>query len=241
MIVTSDMVEVVDLGRIDYTSALELQRRFHEEVVGARGGDHSPMKLLLLEHDPPVVTIGRHPGAAGHLLADPETLRARNVQCVQTDRGGDITWHGPGQLVAYPIIDMNLFGLRIHGYMRLLEQVVIETITGYGLEGTRDSEAPGVWVGDSPTPATCPKRKICAVGVRVSRWVTMHGLALNVDPDLGFYDMIVPCGLAGRGVSSISSELDGSGTAPPTMDQVKDTLAATFKRVLDSRDHSSGR
>jgi lipoyl(octanoyl) transferase len=155
------------------------------------------------------------------------------VTVAETDRGGDITYHGPGQLVAYPILDLQRLALRIHGYMRLLESAVIAAIARFGVVGHRDACATGVWVGGDPlrAPEACADpcsaaptggRKICAMGVRVSRWATMHGLALNVSTNLDHFGLIVPCGLLGRPVTSLAAEC--AGVAPP-LTEVKATLA----------------
>lgn len=215
---------VRDLGRIGYAEALGLQRRTHEALVESRGRGGDPMTLFLLEHEP-VITVSRRPGASANLLASPDSLAGHGVAIAETDRGGDITYHGPGQLVAYPIVDLNRIGLRIHSYMRLLEDVVIETIAAFGIVGGRDPAATGVWVGGEDGG-----RKICAMGVRVSRWVTMHGLAINVTTNLDHFGLIVPCGLAGRAVTSIANELRGVDV--PTMDEVKGTLARVFERAI---------
>ncbi len=244
---SSDRVVVRDLGRMAYADALALQRQTHAEVLTNReqaesGRPLQPMPVLLLEHDPPVITVSRRPGAADHLLATPELLAAHGVTVAETDRGGDITYHGPGQLIAYPILDLNRLGLRVHGYMRWLEAIVIETIASFGVVGHRDHCATGVWVGGEPpremtagdddAPAACADpsrggRKICAMGVRVARWVSMHGLALNVQPAMEHFGLIVPCGLVGRPVTSLALEC---GVAPP-MDLVKRRLAESFVRA----------
>ena len=217
------LVEIVDLGRISYDDALAVQRRRRDAVVEQRtsGGG---MAILLLEHDPAVVTVTRRPAAASHVLASPEMLAARGVQLRETDRGGDVTWHGPGQVVAYAILDLPRFGLRVGSHMRLLEQVVIDAIDRHGLGGRRDPGATGVWIGEGPTAA-----KIAAMGVRVGRGVSMHGLALNVDCDLSHFGLIVPCGLAGRPVTSLAKEL---AAAAPSVAEVKRGLAAAFARRL---------
>jgi lipoyl(octanoyl) transferase len=216
-------LQIEDLGRMSYEDALRRQRQAHAEVLAARsvGG---PMRLLLVEHDPPVITVSRRPSAAGHVLASPERLARLGVQRVETDRGGDVTWHGPGQLVAYPILDLERLGLRIHGYMRFLEDAVIELLAEFGAAGQRDADATGVWIESGEPPRAL---KVCAMGVRVSRWVSMHGLALNVAPDLSFFDLIVPCGLADRGVTSLRRVL---GDACPTMDQAKAGLSRILER-----------
>ncbi len=205
-----------------YVDALAEQRRRQQEVIALRDSEVPRMDLLLVEHDPPVITISNRPGARSHLLASDEQLSAQGVEVQPTDRGGDITWHGPGQLVAYPILDLNRLELRLHAYLRWLEEIVIRTLARYGIQGFRDDCATGVWVGDDPARA----RKICAMGVRVSRWVTMHGLAINVCPDLSHFDLIVPCGLAGRGVTSLQAEL---GDAAPDMQDVSNALQEEFR------------
>ena len=226
-------LQVTDLGRMPYAEALELQRRLQSEVIASRGEDGAGIgHLLLVEHDPAVITVSRRPGARSHLLADPERLARLGVEVAETDRGGDITYHGPGQLVAYPILDLNRLDLRLHGYLRWLEDRVLETLARFGLAGHRDDDATGAWVGGRPVADDRHEgdRKICAIGVRVSRWVSMHGLAINVETDLSHFDLIVPCGLAGRAVTSLKQEL---GDDAPTMQQVKDVLVDAFRMELD--------
>ena len=142
---------VRDLGRMAYAEAFELQKSLQRAVIDSRSDPpgEREMYLLLVEHDPPVITISRRKGARRHLVATPEQLAAAGVEVAETDRGGDITYHGPGQLVAYPILDLNALGLRIEGYMRLLEQIVIDALAAFGIVGTRDPKATGVWVGRS--------------------------------------------------------------------------------------------
>ncbi|MCH2135332.1 MAG: lipoyl(octanoyl) transferase LipB [Phycisphaerales bacterium] len=212
---SSTTIEVRDLGAMRWADALQLQRDLQQEVIADRGAGGRQV-LLLVEHDPPVVTVTRRPEAAGHVLLDAEALAARGIELEQTDRGGDVTWHGPGQLVAYPILDLNRLGLRLHEYMRWLEGTVIELLGEFGITGQRDESATGVWV-----PHGSGARKIAAMGVRVSRWVSMHGLALNVAPDLEAFEVIVPCGLHGRAVTSMAQELGD----PPNFDAVKARLA----------------
>ena len=219
------ILQITDLGRLSYVDALQEQRRRQQEVIALRDSATPRMDLLLVEHDPPVITISNRPGSRAHLLASDEQLADRGVEVQPTDRGGDITWHGPGQLVVYPILDLNRLELRLHAYLRWLEEIVIRTLKHYGIRGVRDDCATGVWVGDDPASA----RKICAMGVRVSRWVTMHGLAINVCPDLSYFDLIVPCGLAGRGVTSIEYEMGSNG---PGMEEVSSTLQQEFRLGL---------
>ncbi len=230
-----DWLEIRDLGSLGYADALTLQRTLQQAVLESRAAGCPRGHVLLLEHDPPVVTVSRRPGAADNVLAGADLLARHGVERHETDRGGDVTYHGPGQLVAYPIVDLDVVGVRIHGWIRLLEQSIIDTLADVGIEAGRDPGATGVWVGrDVDTPDGTGGRKIAAIGVRVSRWVTMHGLALNVEPDLGHFDLIVPCGLAGRPVTSIARELDTIGRAVPTMDEVKHRLAANLARLLMS-------
>lgn len=220
-----DTLHVRDLGRLPYAEALGVQRRLQQEVIAGRAAGGGPMHLILVEHDPPVITVSRRRGADRHLVAPPARVAAAGIEIAATDRGGDITYHGPGQLVVYPILDLNVFGLRLHSYMRFLEQIVIEVLDAFGIRGDRDPEATGVWVAGEASAAS---RKICAMGVRVSRWVSMHGLALNVTTNLEHFDLIVPCGLVGRSVTSMEREL---GDACPPMSAVKDAMTRSFLRA----------
>ncbi|HUB26402.1 MAG TPA: lipoyl(octanoyl) transferase LipB [Tepidisphaeraceae bacterium] len=212
------MLRVQDLGMIPYRAAWALQEQIHSEV--AAGGDG---RLLLLEH-PPVITIGRRPEGAKNLLASEESLSRLGVELVHSDRGGDITFHGPGQLVAYPIIRLNDHALSVGGYVRLLQETVIAALAEFGVKTHRDSDAIGVWTEDGA--------KICAIGVRIRRGISMHGLALNVSTDLSFFNLIVPCGLAGRPVTSLRKIL---GDSVPTMDRVKEQLAVALERELSAK------
>ncbi len=198
-------VTVCHLGRIAYAPAWELQRRLQARLIAAKRQDPPeplPHVLLLVEH-PPVYTLGKS-GDAEHLLLSQQALETRGASFHHVDRGGDITFHGPGQLVAYPILDLGRFFTDIHRYLRELEAVIMHTCAGYGLEGRRVEGRTGVWIGPD---ASGPERKICAMGVRCSRWVTMHGLAFNLNTDLTFFDYIVPCGIRDRGVTSLAQEL----------------------------------
>lgn len=180
---------VIDVGLTDYDIAWDLQKT----VVEARRQGSISDILLLMEH-PHVYTIGRG-GRDGHLLADDETLRREGLSLYQTDRGGDITYHGPGQLVGYPILDLRGFYTDVHRYLRDIEEVLIQTVADYGMNAGRRPGFTGVWVGDA---------KIAAIGVKVSRWVTFHGFAFNVNTDLRFFGGIVPCGIPGCQVTSLS-------------------------------------
>jgi len=194
-------------------------------MAAREAGAPIPGYLLLVEHEA-VVTISRRAGAADHLLATPELLARQAVSVVDTDRGGDITYHGPGQLVAYPVLDLNVLNLGLHDYMRLLEQAVIDTCAAYGVLTHRDASATGVWVRSGVHGMDA---KIAAMGVRVRRWVSLHGLALNVTTNLDHFGLIVPCGLAGRPVTSLKQQL---GDGCPTFGDVKATLAGALKRRL---------
>lgn len=216
------MLRVVDLGRVGYADALAIQRETHAALVAAResGASRVQMTVFLLEHDPPVVTVTKRVGAAGNVLASDAVLAAHGIEKIETDRGGDVTYHGPGQLVAYPILDIQRLGLKVHPYVRWLEQCVIDTIAADGLAGLRDESATGVWVGDGLRA----ERKIAAIGVRLSRFVALHGFALNVAPDISHFGLIVPCGLT-RPVTSLAAEL---GPRAPALDLVKTRVAGWF-------------
>ncbi len=214
---------VRDLGRLAYAEALTIQRAVNEAV----GEGREPMTVLLVEHDP-VITVTPRKGAAGHVLLPRERLAALGVDVQETDRGGDVTYHGPGQLVAYPILRMAPLGLNLGRYMRFLEGVVIDTLAAFGVEGERDASATGVWVRDPGRGGELAK--VCAMGVRVRKNTTMHGLALNVSTDLSHFGLIIPCGLAGRPVTSLRDLL---GDAAPTMDEVKATLVGVLTRAVE--------
>jgi lipoyl(octanoyl) transferase len=208
-------LEVRELGLVPYRDALTLQGVLVDDRKAGRIGD----QLLLLQH-PHVLTLGvKGDGGRSHILATPEALAARSVEVFETGRGGDITYHGPGQLVGYPILDLKPDRLDVHRYVRDLEEVLIRTAADYGVAATRIAGLTGVWVGD---------RKLAAIGVRISRWVTSHGFALNVSPDLDFFDLIVPCGIADRGVTSFAS----LGVAV-TPQEVAESLASNFCDVFE--------
>ena len=208
---------------MSYADAYARQVAELEGVLADReGGRPRVGTLLLVEHDP-VVTVSRRPGAASHLVATPAMLERAGVAVEATDRGGDVTYHGPGQLVAYPILDLNLLGLGLHDYMRLLEESVIRTLAAFGIAGERDPTATGVWVGVEGGTA-----KVAAMGVRVRRWASMHGLSINVSPRMEHFDLIVPCGLAGRAVTSMERLL---GAGCPEMGAVKRELVAHLEML----------
>jgi lipoyl(octanoyl) transferase len=206
---------VEQLGRVDYTEGLRLQR----ELVAQRKAGAIPDTLLLLEH-PHVYTLGRN-AKREHLLVSDEQLRALGAQVFETDRGGDITYHGPGQLVGYPIFDLAKHRRDIAWFMRSLEEVFIGVARDFGIEAGRLAGAPGVWVGND---------KLVALGVHVSRWVTSHGFAFNVSTDLRYFDWIVPCGLRGKGVTSLE-KLRGQRVS---MDAAIERVIEHFGRVFAS-------
>ena len=208
-----------------YREAWALQQRLQDELVAAkRAGPPRalPHAVLVVEH-PPVYTLGKS-GDAANLLASEAELARLGATFVPVDRGGDITFHGPGQVVVYPILDLDRLYTPegeslhdLHRYLRELEEVVIRTCAAWGVTADRVAGRTGVWVGPD---ARGDERKVCAMGVRCSRWVTMHGLALNVTTDLGWFDRIVPCGIDDRGVTSLARESD----RPATFDAVADRL-----------------
>jgi lipoyl(octanoyl) transferase len=203
---------VRELGRIGYGEALELQQR----LVAERKQGNTPDHLLLLEH-PHVVTLGRN-GKMANLLASDEILTRAGISFFPTDRGGDVTYHGPGQLVGYPILDLREWKRDVGAFVRAVEQTIIDTLADFGIAAGRIPKLTGVWVDD---------RKIAAIGVHLSRWVTSHGFALNVDTDLSYFQYIVPCGLT-KPVTSMAQL--GVRT---TLADVSRTLAAHFGRIFD--------
>lgn len=214
-------MQIQRLGLIGYRDAWVLQEQAHARV--AEGGEPC---ILLVEH-PPVITFGRRPGVDRNLIASAEQLAAAGVEIVQSDRGGDITFHGPGQLVAYPIIRLADFRLSVSGYVHRLEDAIISMLAGYHIPAEKDPKAVGVWTGDNGQLA-----KIAAIGVRIRRGVSMHGLALNVSTDLRYFDLIVPCGLVGRRVTSMEKLL---GNASPTMEAAQSAMAGSLVTIFAAK------
>lgn len=202
------------LGTVPYQDAWQLQQSF---LAARRAGRADEDWLVLLEH-PPVITVGRG-GTDSHILARQDELARRGIDVFHVDRGGDVTYHGPGQLVAYPLLDLTRYGRDVHAYVRRLEEVVIRTLADFGIAATRDTRYTGVWVG---------REKICAIGIGVRRWCTYHGLALNVSTDLAPFGCIVPCGIADRGVTSMARVLG----AAPAMTAVQGRLRHHFAAVF---------
>lgn len=204
------VIEIRDLGRMGYKATWDYQEALLQVNLTHKKNavrDAAPLSiptrhyLLLVEH-PPVYTLGKN-GKAEHLLLDERGLQERGIGYYPINRGGDITYHGPGQLVAYPILDLEKIRTDIGWYLRSLEEIVIRLMARYGLPGDRLAGATGVWL----EPDTERARKVCAMGVRCSRWLTMHGLALNVNTDLNYFSYIVPCGIHDKGVTSLQAEL----------------------------------
>ena len=199
---------IKDLGKISYQYGLNEQEKYFSEIIKIKKSNYKNEKLLktdnfllFVEHYP-VFTLGKS-GDINNLLTNKEFLTENKIEFFKTNRGGDITFHGPGQIVVYPILDLDNFFTDIHKYLRTLEEVIIATLSDYGILGFRIDGQTGVWVGKGKFPA----QKICAFGVRASRWVTMHGMSLNVNTNLDYFKYIVPCGINDKGVTSIKEEL----------------------------------
>ncbi|NJM93631.1 MAG: lipoyl(octanoyl) transferase LipB [Cytophagales bacterium] len=204
-------LQCINWGTVPYAEAVARQEALLAEIVAIKTANRqrpaeeqqsTPNYLVFCEH-PHVYTLGKS-GSVANLLVNTDELAARGAEFYRTGRGGDITYHGPGQLVVYPILDLENFFTDIHRYLRLLEQAVIESLALYGLDTGRIAGLTGVWLDHNQQRAP---RKICALGVRTSRWVTMHGLALNVNTDLSYFQHIVPCGIADKAVTSMQAEL----------------------------------
>ena len=225
-------VIVKDLGNKDYKETWDYQESLFEEIVAQKtnnkaNGTNLPTTnyFLFVEH-PHVYTLGKS-GHIENLLIDEEELKNKGATFYKINRGGDITYHGPGQIVGYPILDLENFFTDIHKYLRSLEEVIIRTLSDYGLKGERSEGETGVWL-DVGTPFA---RKICAMGVRCSRWVTMHGFALNVNTDLGYFDNIIPCGIRGKAVTSLNVELAKDKV---DLQEVKQRILTHFKEIFEA-------
>ena len=224
-------VTVQDLGHKDYKDTWDYQEQLFKAIVDTKIKNRredaqiqTNNYFLFVEH-PHVYTLGKS-GDMDNLLLNEAQLKTKGATFYKINRGGDITYHGPGQIVGYPILDLENFFTDIHKYLRLLEEMIILTLAEYGLKAERSEGETGVWL-DVGTPFA---RKICAMGVRASRWVTMHGFALNVNADLGYFDNIIPCGIRGKAVTSLNVEL---GVATVDEDEVKSKLLKHFKHLFD--------
>ncbi|MDQ3438816.1 MAG: lipoyl(octanoyl) transferase LipB [Planctomycetota bacterium] len=211
------LIEVRRLGRVSYAAGLELQRQLVEQRSAGEIGD----QLLLLEH-PPVITLGvKSRNDRAHVVATADALEAEGVEVFETGRGGDVTYHGPGQLVGYPIVDLKPDRCDVHKYVRDLEEVMIRTAAVFGVEASRLPGLSGAWVGNE---------KLAAIGVRIARWITSHGFAFNVNTSLNHFDFIVPCGITDRGVTSLQKLLGH----PVPMHEVEDATESAFGEVFTS-------
>jgi lipoyl(octanoyl) transferase len=224
-------VYVTDLGTKDYKETWDFQEEVFNSIIDIKNKnrekenkDITPNYLLFVEH-PNVYTLGKS-GKYSHLLISEEELAQKNVTFYKIDRGGDITYHGPGQIVGYPILDLDNFFTDIHKYLRFLEEVIIKTLADYGIKGERSLGETGVWI-DVGTPFA---RKICAMGVRASRWVTMHGFAFNINADLSYFNYIIPCGIVDKSVTSLNQEL---GKNIP-LQEVKEKIKFHFSNIFEA-------
>ncbi len=225
------ILQVEYLGRVNYKEAWEYQEKLFQQTVDLKVRNRREQLrlstsnyLLFVEHNP-VYTLGKS-GDFSNLLVSEDELKRKGAEFFKTNRGGDITFHGPGQLVAYPILDLDHFFTDVHKYLRFLEEAVIQTLAHWNIEATRSSGETGVWL-DVDTPFA---RKICAMGIRASRWITMHGLALNVDTDLSFFELMIPCGIPGKGVTSMKREL---GDNCPSLEEVQREFLKQFARLFN--------
>ena len=226
-------VELQDLGYKDYKETWDFQESLFKSIVDTKIKNRreetsvqTPNYFLFVEH-PHVYTLGKS-GDVSNLLVNEQQLKEKNANYYKINRGGDITYHGPGQIVGYPILDLENFFTDIHKYLRFLEEMIILTLAEYGLKAERSQGETGVWL-DVGTPFA---RKICAMGVRASRWVTMHGFALNVNTDLGYFDNIIPCGIRGKSVTSLHVEL---GMEKVDVDEVKQKLSRHFSELFEAK------
>ena len=224
-------IQLYDLGNKDYKATWEYQEELFKGIVDLKIQNRkdetsltTPNYFLFVEH-PHVYTLGKS-GDLSNLLLSEKQLEAKGATFYKINRGGDITYHGPGQIVGYPILDLENFFTDIHKYLRLLEEAIILTLAEYGLNSTRSEGETGVWLGVG-TPFA---RKICAMGVRASRWVTMHGFALNVNADLGYFDNIIPCGIRGKAVTSLNVEL---GVEKVDENEVKAKILNHFTQLFE--------
>ncbi len=226
-------VDVQDLGLKDYKETWEYQEALFKSIIDTKiknRKENSTLEtsnyVLFVEH-PHVYTLGKS-GDMSNLLLNEAQLTKKGATFYKINRGGDITYHGPGQIVGYPILDLDNFFTDIHKYLRFLEEVIILTLNDYGLKAERSPGETGVWL-DVGTPFA---RKICAMGVRASRWVTMHGFALNVNTDLGYFDNIIPCGIRGKAVTSLNVEL---GVEKVDQTEVKEKLLKHFAQLFEAK------
>lgn len=232
-------VNFIDIGLVDYREGWAYQEKLFSEITSVKISNrdkpaaeqvHTSNYLIFCEH-PHVYTLGKS-GSEEHLLLNESGLKEKNATYYKINRGGDITYHGPGQIVGYPILDLDNFFTDIHKYLRFLEEVIILTLADYGLKGARYPGYTGVWL-DANAEGACGEhriaRKICAMGVRTSRWVTMHGFAFNINCDLSYFQNIIPCGINDKAVTSLAKELGRE----VDINEVKEKVKKHFKEVFD--------
>ena len=226
-------INVYDLGVLDYKTALNFQEKKLQEIIDIKRTNRNenssietPNYFLFVEH-PPVITLGKS-GQEKNLLLTKEELERKKIQYFNTNRGGDITFHGHGQIVGYPVIDLENFYTDINRYLRTLEEIVISTLNYFKISSQRSPGETGVWL-ESNSPNS---RKICAIGVKTSRWVTMHGFALNVDTDLRYYNYIIPCGIKGKGITSMNKEIKKNVSINEVKEKILENLKKTFQANL---------
>ncbi|MDX1828817.1 MAG: lipoyl(octanoyl) transferase LipB [Lutibacter sp.] len=225
-------IQLIELGLKDYKDTWDYQEKLFKEIIDVKIENRkndtqkpTPNYFIFVEH-PHVYTLGKS-GDIQNLLLSEEQLIAKGASFYKINRGGDITYHGPGQIVGYPILDLDNFFTDIHKYLRFLEEVIIKTLAEYGLQSERSKGETGVWLGVG-TPFA---RKICAMGVRSSRWVTMHGFALNVTTDLGYFDNIIPCGIKGKAVTSLEAEINRK----VPLEEVKSKILKHFSELFEAK------
>jgi lipoyl(octanoyl) transferase len=230
-------VRVEDLGLIDYKEAWDYQEQLFKQIIDVKIENRknetellTPNYVLFCEH-PHVYTLGKS-GDQNHLLLNKDTLKTHEATFYKINRGGDITYHGPGQLVVYPILDLDNFFTDIHKYMRFLEETVIQTLAHYGVKGERFEGLTGVWL----EPETPRARKICALGVKSSRWVTMHGIGFNVNSDLSYFNHIIPCGIEDKAVTSLEKEVGKK----VDMEEIKIVLLNAMKELFQFQEIHHG-
>ena len=229
-------IEVYELGLMDYEKVLKIQTELFNKIIDQKLKNRREKTknktnnyLLFVEH-PNVYTLGKS-GDINNLLLSKEDLTKKDIQFFNTNRGGDITCHGPGQIVCYPILDLDNFFSDIHKYLRFLEEVVIKTLMEFNIKGERSLKETGVWIN----PKLNDARKICALGVKASRWVTMHGFALNVNNDLSYFDNIIPCGINNKSVTSVSKELRKTIDKCEIINSLKKKFSNVFSASLIER------
>ncbi|HAP00592.1 MAG TPA: lipoyl(octanoyl) transferase [Bacteroidetes bacterium] len=227
-------VQVTDLGSIDFRSAWDEQEKIFSSLTENKMKNREQSEeekiipthhFLFCEHFP-VFTLGKS-GSMKNLLVNQDTLNEKKISFFKINRGGDITFHGPGQIVGYPILDLDYFFTDIGKYLRLIEETIILTLADYGISAGRSSGETGVWI-DAESPSRA--RKICAIGVRTSRWITMHGFAFNINTDLSYFDLIIPCGIQGKQVTSLQKELGRE----IDLNEVKEKILKHFAKLFDA-------